>query len=34
MRRHLLGFIVFAGPGVSVARQHATERMLDSLRLH
>jgi hypothetical protein len=33
MRRHLLGFIVFAGRGMSVARQHATERMLDSLRL-
>lgn len=32
-RGHLLGFIVFAGPGVSAGRQRATERMLDSLRL-
>jgi hypothetical protein len=33
IRRQLLGFIVFAGPGVSATRQHATEQMLDSLRL-
>jgi len=32
-RGHVLGFIVFAGPSVSAARQRATERMLDSLRL-
>lgn len=32
-RGHLLGFLVFAGPGVSAARERATERMLDSLRV-
>ena len=32
-RGHVLGFLVFAGQDVPAARRHATERMLDSLRL-
>jgi hypothetical protein len=28
-----LGYMVFAGPGTTVATQRATERMLDSLRV-
>jgi hypothetical protein len=31
--RHVLGYFVFAGRGVSAARRATTERMLDSLRL-
>lgn len=32
-RRHLLGYLVFAGGGTTAATRRATERMLDSLRL-
>jgi hypothetical protein len=31
--RQVLGYLVFAGPGVSAGRRAATERMLDSLRV-
>jgi hypothetical protein len=30
-RRRYLGFLVYAGPGVSSATRHATQRLLDSL---
>jgi len=32
-RGHLIGYLVFAGPGTTDATRRATERMLDSLRL-
>jgi hypothetical protein len=30
---HLLGYLVFAGPGTTAATRRATERMLDSLQV-
>jgi hypothetical protein len=31
---HVLGYIVYAAPGTTAATRRATERMLDSIRIH